>query len=131
MKEAIEDILRELSSRGYRITKARTQVLEALHKQSQPQTIGSLCAQSRNADEASVYRTIRTLVDEGFVEEIVLQGDTSRYALASEHHHHAVCTSCGVMEHVACASHKVAVPSSFASIVEHEVTLYGLCKKCA
>jgi Fur family transcriptional regulator, ferric uptake regulator len=131
MKDAIEKILVELSGRGYRITKARREVLQALSAQKQPQTIQQLCKESRNADEASVYRTIRTLVEEGFVEEILIQKDTPHYALADGHHHHAVCTSCGVMEHVACVSHDVPVPSSFRSIKEHEVVLYGLCKKCA
>lgn len=131
MKDAIAQILEELSLRGYRITKARKEVIQALAQQKQPQTIQMLCKQSRNADEASVYRTIRTLVEEGLVEEIVVQKDSPRYALSHGHHHHAVCTSCGVMEHVECESHRVSVPSTFTSIEAHEVTLYGLCKKCA
>jgi Fe2+ or Zn2+ uptake regulation protein len=130
MKSATDEILGELSVRGYRITNARKNVIEKLVSKTQPVTIQSLCTMLPQTDEVSVYRTVRMLLDEGFLEEIALLGETPRYALSHGHHHHAVCTSCGVMEHIECESHP-AVPSNFTSITSHEVTLYGLCKKCA
>ena len=131
MKDATHEVLRELSSRGYRITKARQEVVSALVSAAQPLAIRALCERIRSSDEASVYRTVRMLVEEGLVEEIVVQNQASHYALAHEHHHHAICTNCGFMEHLECAMERLQKPRSFTSIDSHEVTFYGLCKKCA
>lgn len=133
MKDATKEILNELSGRGFRITQARKEIVEALARQSQPVSIQTLCATLSDTDEASVYRTIKVLVNEHFLEEIALQGEVPRYALSHGHHHHAVCTECGFMEHIECDSYPMSakIPSSFKSLLSHEVILYGLCKKCA
>lgn len=134
MKKAQHDILQTLSERGFRITKARQQIVDLLAAQSQPLTIQELCARLTAIDEASVYRTIRTLKEEGFIEEISISGESQRYALShGHHHHHAICTACGWMEHIACEAKllKAALPRGFKRVESHEVTLYGLCKKCA
>jgi Fur family ferric uptake transcriptional regulator len=133
MKDATKEILHELSGRGFRITEARKEIIEALARQSQPVSIQTLCATLANTDEASVYRTIKVLARENFLEEIALQGEVPRYALSHGHHHHAVCTECGWMEHIECDPHSLSarIPSSFKSLLSHEVILYGLCKKCA
>lgn len=133
MKDATAEILSELSQKGYRITKAREAVVGALHKQRQPVPVQALCMLVEDIDEVSVYRTVAMLVKEGFAEELSLPGEVTRYALSHGHHHHAVCTSCGWMEHIDCREEnlKTAVPASFKSLESHEVTFYGLCKKCA
>lgn len=131
MKDANTEILKQLSERGYRITEARKEVIGALARMKQPQSLPSLCAQVHVSDEASVYRTIRMLVEEGFAEEVVIQNQPPRYALSHGHHHHAVCTNCGFMEHIDCNLSRVHTPSTFRSVDAHEMTLYGLCKKCA
>jgi Fur family ferric uptake transcriptional regulator len=131
MKSANDEVLQELSMRGYRVTEARKSVVEKLKSVTQPVTIQSLCAALSHIDEASVYRTVRMLLQEGLLEEIRVAGKLSTYALSHGHHHHAVCTACGAMEHIECHSPQTAVPASFKTITAHEVTLYGLCKKCA
>jgi Fe2+ or Zn2+ uptake regulation protein len=133
MKDATEEIVAVLSSRGFRITKARQEVIAVLVKQTQPVSVQEVCALIKKADEASVYRTIRMLQEEDILEEIMLQGQATKYSLSHGHHHHAVCTNCGFMEHVECKGEPIAtaVPATFASVRSHEVTMYGLCKKCA
>lgn len=133
MKDATKEILNELGARGYRITKAREKVVETLLLQSQPISIQGLCASIIDIDEVSVYRTVALLVEEGFVEELALPGEAVRYALSEGHHHHAVCTACGFTDHIDCkgGEEQTSVPTTFKSIASHEVTLYGLCKKCA
>ncbi len=48
------------------------------------------------------------------------------------HHHHAVCTECGRVEHTPCpvGVSPEAVPSGF-TVTSHELTLYGLCPTCS
>ncbi len=131
MKHATDEILAHLSSGGYRVTKARKAVIHELVKATQPITVPELVARLKGVDEASVYRTVRTLLDENLLEEILISQGSPRYALAHGHHHHAVCTSCGVLEHIACELEKMRLPKGFSSVSSHDVTLYGLCKKCA
>ena len=130
MKKATKNILATLQERGYRVTKARQNVVDILACQGEPQTIKDLAA-AADADEASVYRTIEMLRAEGLVEEIALIGSKPRFSLQHGHHHHIVCGDCGVVAHIPCE--KVAtpkLPKDFASVDSHELTFYGRCKNC-
>jgi Fe2+ or Zn2+ uptake regulation protein len=132
MKDAIDEIISALQDRGFRITKARKMLIKHLAQKDQPLSIQALCALLKDVDEASVYRSVRMLHEEGFLEEIAIAHEAPRYALShGHHHHHAVCTSCGVMEHIACSGEKLPTLKAFQTIKSHEVTFYGLCKKCA
>ncbi len=136
MKDASTTILQELSTRGYRVTEARKNTLDTLASADQPLTIGEIAGKT-DSDEASVYRTIRMLVQEGFLEELVIAGSAPRYALLEHdeehHHHHVVCDGCGFVAHIPCEETEVqtAMPKEFAEVTAHEVILHGLCKKCA
>ena len=82
---------------------------------------------------ATVYRAIRSLVDEGQVVAVTLPGDTTRYEPAGrEHHHHFQCRRCNkVFELEGCSGDfGVATPPGF-SLEDHEVFLYGRCDTCA
>ena len=132
MKEASDEILKTLQKRGYRVTQARTEVVEALTHSHEPVTI-QLLSTKVLVDEVSVYRTIATLMKEKLVEEINMQGGVSRYALSHEHHHHVVCQNCEMVVHVAC-SQEPKIPQrvqGFSKIYSHEIIFYGLCNKCA
>lgn len=130
MKNTTAALLRKLSDRGYRLTAARRRIVAALNKSTSPISIKML-AKKVAADEASVYRTIRLLVDEGLAEEIVLTQGKAQYAVAHGHHHHVVCEACGRVEHVPCGGDVPAKPSPlFALIQRHEVTYYGVCNAC-
>lgn len=135
MKDASTTILQELSARGYRVTEARKNTLTTLQAAEQPLTIGEI-ARKTDSDEASVYRTVRMLVQEGFLEELVIAGSAPRYALLDHddehHHHHVVCDGCGFVAHIPCEETAVhaSLPKDFSEITAHEVTLHGLCKKC-
>lgn len=132
MNDATANVLAELQARGYRITDARKSVCQALANAGAPITVQELVARTDH-DEASVYRCIRMLHEEALVEEIVTRSDRPRYELHTHHHHHAVCTDCGFVAHVACTK-KPAAPASvagFDSIEDHDVTFYGRCSRCA
>ncbi len=130
MKNATDEIISALKTHGYRITEARKKIIERLAAQAQPVSVRELSRSLPGTDEASVYRTVRTLLEEELLEEIRVLGELPKYALSLGHHHHAVCTSCGVMVHITCTPPQTAVPASFKTITAHEVTLYGMCRKC-
>jgi Fur family ferric uptake transcriptional regulator len=82
---------------------------------------------------ATVYRALKSLVDEGIVTEVTLPGENTRYEAAGrEHHHHFQCRSCNrVFELEGCsADFAAATPPGF-KLEAHEVVLYGRCDTCA
>lgn len=132
MKKASEKILETLKNRGYRVTGARREILCILQKTTAPLTIKEVATRA-NADEASVYRTISLLRQEGLLGEIAFGKKRPRFELTSHHHHHMVCESCGKVAHIegdAEPQRPRRVPG-FSSITGHELTYYGLCRKCA
>lgn len=84
---------------------------------------------------ATVYRSIKSLLQDGAIHLVPLPGDNPRYEsnhAASTHHHHFQCTTCqrvfdvhdcpGDLEHMA--------PEGF-TVERHELTIYGCCADCA
>src|ERR1700722_7405731 len=54
-----------------------------------------LPAEDQPPDLATIYRTVITLVDQGVLHALTLEGGVTPYGLAADTHHHAVCTRCG------------------------------------
>ena len=85
--------------------------------------------------QATVYRALDVLVEEGLAKRTEIAG-RALYEIASEHlHHHVVCTSCGAVRHVHDeavhnALQRVARESGYA-LAEEELTFSGLCPGCA
>ncbi|MCE2901815.1 MAG: Fur family transcriptional regulator [Gemmatimonas sp.] len=82
---------------------------------------------------ATVYRTINSLVDSGWLVPVELPGEAPRYERAgSAHHHHFSCRACNrVFEIHGCPGDlRDLTPSGFR-LESHEVVLYGLCALCA
>ncbi|HYE06088.1 MAG TPA: transcriptional repressor [Planctomycetota bacterium] len=82
---------------------------------------------------ATVYRTIKGLLAEGWLSEVQIPGDASRYEMAGlTHHHHFACRSCQrVFDIPGCAHHLEArLPAGF-TVEAHDVMLYGTCDACA
>jgi Fur family transcriptional regulator, ferric uptake regulator len=82
---------------------------------------------------ATVYRTINSLVQSGWLNPVELPGDAPRYERSgSGHHHHFQCRGCsGVFEIRGCPGDlKSLTPAGFL-LEGHEVVLYGRCGQCA
>ena len=81
---------------------------------------------------ATVYRTIRALVDEEWLREVELPGEASRYEVAHlDHHHHFHCNQCDrVFDMDRCpGSLRELAPRGFR-VESHEIILYGCCPEC-
>jgi Fur family transcriptional regulator, ferric uptake regulator len=82
---------------------------------------------------ATVYRTIKALVEERWLVPVEVPGEPPRYELAGkDHHHHFHCKNCGKMfELHGCVDNlRRLLPHGF-TISGHEVLLYGNCAVCA
>ena len=82
---------------------------------------------------ATVYRTIGSLVDNGWLVPVELPGEATRYERAgAAHHHHFRCRVCDcVFEIHGCPGDlRELTPPGF-QLERHEVVLYGRCQQCA
>ncbi|ODU66900.1 MAG: transcriptional repressor [Lautropia sp. SCN 66-9] len=84
---------------------------------------------------ATVYRTLKALLDEGMIQIVTLPGDNPRYESRRDqhhhHHHHFQCTEClRVFDIEDCPGDmRQFVPPGF-TVARHELTLYGQCGDC-
>lgn len=82
---------------------------------------------------ATVYRSIKTLMEDGQLCCVEIPGQSPRYEGTEKgHHHHFHCRECQtVFDLQKCVEGlKKLAPSGF-QVTGHEIILYGLCKKCA
>ncbi|MGH1486574.1 MAG: Fur family transcriptional regulator [Cellvibrionaceae bacterium] len=82
---------------------------------------------------ATVFRTLKKMVDEGGAKVVCLPGDSPRYERSDlAHHHHFKCHQCeSVFEVHGCPGHlEQLLPQGF-QLTDHEITLFGRCADCA
>lgn len=129
-----EDLLKRV---GLRATKQRIAVLAVLERQKGPVSVEELTRASKLAfDLATAYRTLDSFVAAGIARKMELAQGRALYERAGEHHHHAVCTTCGAITDVeACLPKdvhaKILRTSGFASIEDHALEFFGTCRKCS
>jgi Fur family ferric uptake transcriptional regulator len=132
-----------LRARGLRRMASRIQVLAVLERVNGHLPVAEIHQRVRAClppgaqppDVATIYRTVTTLVDQGVLHALTLDGGVTTFGLATAPHHHAVCTQCGSMIEVparqlsAALEHAMA-GSSFALSEAAGLTLRGVCPQC-
>jgi len=135
----VDDDLRAAYGSG-RITAPRAAIARAVRGRDGVFTVEDLVAAVRTSDPgagaaATVYRAIAAMEAEGYIERVGSRHGSALYARCStrSHHHHIVCDRCGRVAHAECpvAVTQSAKRSDGFVITRHEVTLYGLCPRCA
>jgi Fur family ferric uptake transcriptional regulator len=118
----------------------KTRQLQAIHDvlnaADRPVSIDEILRAAQQQEEglgvATVYRTVKALVEEKRVVAISLPGEAPRFEVAGKgHHHHFQCNQCGrVFETKACIDDlRRLVPRRF-QMTGHEIVLYGRCAEC-
>lgn len=81
---------------------------------------------------ATVYRNLQALQDAGEINQVTIPGDSPRFELAEQpHHHHFKCTQCGeVTTLYACPGKLAELAPQGYQMHRHELTLYGHCEEC-
>ena len=138
--ERIGDFLR---AHGLRRMASRIQVLAVLEPVSGHLPVAEIHQRVRAClppgtqppDVATIYRTVTTLVDQGVLHALTLDGGVTTYGLATAPHHHAVCTQCGSIievpaQQLSSALEHAMAGSSFALSEAAGLTLHGLCPQC-
>jgi Fur family ferric uptake transcriptional regulator len=120
-----------------RNTRQRRTIRDVVERAGRPLSTDEILADAQaqipSLGKATVYRSIRTLLDEGWLAPVDVPGRNALYERAGkDHHHHFECTQCKrVYELDGCASEiRGELPAGFIAS-GHDVTIYGLCVHCA
>ena len=124
-----------LTAKGYRLTPRRRAIVEAVLKGDDLASVADIRRFVPGAGRATVFRTIKLLVDLDLLCRVRLEDGGIRYRLSdATHHHHLVCTGCGSVKDfpdcdVDAIAQSVAGRTNYR-IQGHRLELYGLCPAC-
>lgn len=120
-----------------RATEQRKAIHRVLVTCGRPLSVGEILelAQDRVArlGIATVYRTLKTLQEEGEVAQVDLPGQPPRWEIAPEgHHHHFLCSTCDRLYEVnGCPEGLTELLPEGYTLAEHDILLRGQCDACA
>lgn len=120
-----------------RNTRQRRAIQEAFAAEQRPLSPQEVLQAARGAVPglgiATVYRTLKALIEEGLLKPVALPDENPRYELAGDrHHHHFQCRRCRrVFDVHACPGDLSNLAPTGFVVDDHELTLYGYCSDCA
>ena len=128
-------ILTALENQGYRSTMPRREIIRNLERRGDSFTAEDLVRDLPHIGRATVFRTIKLLLEFGVICKLNLITGEPRYSLAhDEHHHHTVCVNCGKVGefHAGTAERMLRLIGNDigGSIVGHRIELYINCAEC-
>nr|BAL58088.1 Fe2+/Zn2+ uptake regulation proteins [uncultured prokaryote] len=110
-------------------------MLDALGRAEGPLTIEEIWEAVPDVGRATVFRTVKLLLDLGLICRVVLENGSVRYVRATpDHHHHFICGRCGSVEEfqhppLDDTIRALAEAAGFR-LTGHAVELYGVCPRC-
>ena len=134
---ATDRILEALEERGYRSTAPRRTLAAAIGEQDRHFTAEGLRQQlPPSLGRATVYRTLKILVEAEVLCRVLLEDGDLHYQLSHRgHHHHLLCVHCGSSQDLTgCDIEDVLVSTSERHGFElsgHWLEVYGRCRECA
>ncbi len=129
------DIMAVLEDKGYRATVPRRAIIRILEGKQEGFTAEEIGSELPGIGRATVFRTLKLLLEAGAICRLNLLDGASKYSLSRiEHHHHTVCVMCGnVGEFRAATVERLmrAIGSDIpGNIVGHSIDLYIICEPC-
>ena len=130
------DLLHMLEDRGYRATAQRRLVVDRLSQMQEGFTAEELSGVLSSVGRATVYRTIKLLLDSGVLCKLAMPNGAPKYILArAEHHHHTVCVRCGTVGEFRDSTVERVLRAIGAEIpghiVGHRMELFLVCRSCS
>lgn len=82
---------------------------------------------------ATIYKNINAMMDKGFISEVQIPNQKSKYELVKPSHSHVVCQKCGKVEDISLdldsIAHKAANLTHY-QINEEALVFSGICPAC-
>lgn len=130
----------EIRRQDRRLTSQRQAILDALRRHPHPMTNKQIHAAMGEGccDLATIYRSMKLLVELGLVERFDFGDGVARFELARHHagghHHHLICTRCQrVYELDECFpeefQRRIAERYGFTEVT-HKLEFFGICAEC-
>ncbi len=134
----LESELAYLRSQGFRLTPQRLAILKVLRQVgchiSPAEIIAEVQDELPGLTEATVYRTLNFLVEQGLALVCYLGHGQFVYEIADHEHHHLICRTCGQMQEI---DHLALKPlyEQFLNNTGYQIdtvhaTFFGLCPGC-
>ena len=128
-------ILAAIEDRGYRSTAPRRAIIRVMDGKQEGFTAEEIASELPGVGRATIFRTLKLLMEIGVVCRLNLRDGDPKYSLSSiEHHHHTICVACGnVGEFQAITVERLmrgledGIPGQ---IVGHRIELYVTCDRC-
>jgi Fur family ferric uptake transcriptional regulator len=126
---------------GFKITRAREVIIEALLKQNSHISADALLEVVRKIEPkiglATVYRTLKMLQDQGLVKAHYFADSQALFELETspdDHHDHLICEQCRHIEEfthpqIEALQELIAQQHGFR-LTKHRMELYGICQSC-
>jgi Fe2+ or Zn2+ uptake regulation protein len=133
-----EHDLNHLRSQGFRLTPQRLTILRVLVEAQEHLTPGEVFRQVHGQlpglTEATVYRTLNFLAEQGLVLVAHVGHGQLVYEIAGHNHHHLICRVCGQMQDIDHAElvaffDRLKDRTSFRIDTVH-ATFFGFCPGC-
>jgi Fur family ferric uptake transcriptional regulator len=146
MPENQEQFKNLLKQNGLKVTTQRVAILEVLNSRPGKHLTAEEiydCVKRKYPEIgiATVYRTIQMLSELNLIDKLNIDDGYVRYEIskkgkedACHHHHHLICLDCGNIyafqdDLLETLEERIREAMGF-DVVDHEVKLYGHCKKC-
>lgn len=134
-----DEFIAAFKTKGYRITKQRLIILDALRNTTThpnaEEIYNMVKPQIPNISLGTVYRTLGALEELGLLQKLVYGKSFSRYDGNVDVHYHAVCLDCGkvldVDEPVLNNLEERFSSETGFTIVGHKLEFHGYCKDCS
>ena len=129
-----------VQDRKLNTTSQREAIVEQFLRTKDHISIDELLARVRKRQPkvgyATVYRTVKLLVDSGLAVERQFGDGQARYEVVGDHHDHLICMKCGLIlefedDDIERLQDKIAERLGGFTVLRHRHELYGLCAKAA
>lgn len=130
-----EQLLQILEDQGYRHTWPRQALVHSVAAKDRHFTAEEIRQELPNVGRATVFRSLNLLEDTGILCRVLLEDGSLHYQLSHRgHHHHLICTECGVSEDlIGCDIESMLKEKAGAHHFEmdsHRLEVYGRCLGC-
>lgn len=143
IKERIEDIRKQLTAKGYKLTMQREATVKVLleNEENHLTTEEIYMIVKSIVPEvgiATVYRTLELLKELRVVEKVNFGDGIARFDLRNKDqphfHHHIICTECGAVQEILedwLLPLELRVKSEFGfTVTDHRLDFQGVCHSC-
>ena len=130
------DVMALLEDRGHRATATRRQIIRVIESKPDSFAAEEISDELPGVGRATVYRTMKLLLQAGIVCKLSLPNGAPTYTLARiEHHHHTVCVDCGAVSEFRDSTIerllKAIGGDISGKILGHRIEFYITCQRCS